>query len=67
LLELDLDIKLSTKTFDENSCIRTTEKLICKMFRSITSVLEYRDGWCCNMLDKDVCVWPMLRLLFYPV
>jgi len=55
LLELDLDTKLNTKMFDENSCIRATEKLIDKAFQSITLVLEYRDGWRCNMLDKDSC------------
>jgi len=41
--------------FDENSCIRATEKLIDKAFQSITLVLEYRNGWRCNMLDKDSC------------
>jgi len=52
LLELDLDTKLSTKTFDENSCIRATEKLIDRAFQSITLVIEYRDGWRCSMLDR---------------
>jgi len=38
LSELDLDIKLSTKTFDENSYNRATEKLIGKTFQNITLV-----------------------------
>jgi len=41
--------------FDENSCIRATKKLIDRAFQSITLVLEYRDGYRCNMLDKDRC------------
>jgi len=32
------------------------EKLIDRAFQSITLVLEYRDGWRCNMLDKDIRV-----------
>jgi len=55
LLKLNLDTKLSMKTFDENSCIRAIEKLIDRAFQSITLVLEYRDRWHCNMLNKDRC------------
>jgi len=56
LLELDLDTKLSMKTFDEKSCIRATEKLIDRACQSITLVFEYRDGWRCKMLNNDVRV-----------
>jgi len=52
---LTLDTKLSMKTFDENSCIRITEKLISRAFQSITLVFEYRDKWRCNMSDKNRC------------
>jgi len=44
LLKLNLDTKLNTKTFDENSYIRATEKLINRVFQSITFLSIVMDG-----------------------